>query len=343
MSKRIASVLLLLLGIVSLVPSPAASAERKGRLRVGTMANSVGLPLQRAQQAGYFDEAGLQVEIMVFATGAPINEAMAAEELDVAISGMASVYALSTGRYKYIGDGCITVQGQTMYARKDSPVVKAQGNLPGTLGDAATVKGSSILGPLATSAHYLAIKYVESLGLSSDDFRMVSMEFPQAYQAFISGEGDLISTTPPYSSQLEDAGYVQVCDLTQVLGSPLVDANFVQNAVWEKLRDEIQAFLGCYYRACADLNADPQMRKELARKWYAEEGKRYSDADLDIEAKRQSYPTLDMMLTPKFPFGFTMLAIGDFFGTQGMIPEENLPNIAASMDSSFVEQLKTSK
>ncbi|MDR1533608.1 MAG: ABC transporter substrate-binding protein [Planctomycetota bacterium] len=310
------------------------------KLLVGTMANSVGLPLQRAEQAGYFKDAGLTVEVVVFATGAPINEAMAAEELDLAVSGMASVYALATGRYKYIGEGCITIEGQTMFARKDSPVALSKGVIAGTFGSAATVKGASILGPLATSAHYLAIKYAESFGLSTDDFQMVSMEFPQSYQAFVTGKGDLISTTPPYSMQLEDAGYVKVCDLTQVLGSPLVDANYAQNKVWKERRGDLLAFLDCYYRACKDLNDNPGMRKGIAKKWYAEEGKRYSDADLDSEAKRQTYPTLDMLLTPKFPFAFTMIAIGEFFAGQGMIAKENLPNIKASLDSSLVEELK---
>ena len=129
-------------------------------LIVGTMANSLGLPVHQADIAGYFKDAGLDVKIEIFATGAPINEAMAAGNLDVAVSGMASVYALATGMYTYIGDGVITTGGESIYARADSPIAKAAANDRGVIGDAEVLKGASILGPLATTAHYQAIKYM---------------------------------------------------------------------------------------------------------------------------------------------------------------------------------------
>ncbi len=164
------------------------------KLVVGTMANSLGLPVRQAELAGYFEEAGLDVDIEIFATGAPINEAMASGDLDVAVSGMASVYALATGMYTYVGDGVITTGGESIYARADSEIAKAAKSDSGVIGSAETVKGVSILGPLATTAHYQAIKYVESFGLTADDFSMVSMDYAQAYQAFVTGEGDLIAT-----------------------------------------------------------------------------------------------------------------------------------------------------
>lgn len=73
---------------------PVSADELKGsgeKLIVGTMANALGLPVHWAQEKGYFEDAGLDVELEIFATGAPINEAMAAGELDVAVSGMASL------------------------------------------------------------------------------------------------------------------------------------------------------------------------------------------------------------------------------------------------------------
>lgn len=50
---------------------------------------------------------------------------------------------------------------------------------------------------------------------------MVSMEYAQAYEAFITGQGDLLATTPPYTSQLAaDPNYVKVADLYDVMGAP---------------------------------------------------------------------------------------------------------------------------
>lgn len=145
------------------------------KLTIGTQAKAAGLYVYVAQEMGLFEDAGLDVEIVTFASGAPINEAMAAGELDVAVSGMATVYALATGMYTYVGDGTITVNGQAIFARADSDIAKA-GNYSGNIiGSPETVKGCSILGPLSTAAHYDAISYVNTFGLTSDDFSMVSM------------------------------------------------------------------------------------------------------------------------------------------------------------------------
>ncbi|MDR1533607.1 MAG: ABC transporter substrate-binding protein [Planctomycetota bacterium] len=328
--------------------APTAFAADPGRasgrkLRVGTMAIAPGLPVHLAELNGYFKDAGLNIEIIIFPTGAPINEAMAADELDIAVSGMASVYALATGRYTYIGDGCITLEGQAIYARKDSPIAKTKEAGKSFLGDTATVRGASILGPLATSVHFMAIKYAESFGLTDGDFKMVSMDYPQAYQAFITGQGDLAATITPYSSQLENAGYVKVCDLADVMGAPLVDAVYVQKNLMKTMRPDMVAFLKCYYRACEELIGNPDMRKSVAKKWYASEGRNYTDADLDVELQRQTYPTLGTLMSKRYPFGFTMTNIVGFFVDQGMIPEENRDNVAASLDSSIVEGLKAGK
>ena len=86
---------------------PTASGKK---VVIGTLANWVGLPAWYAYAEGYYEEVGLDVEIVNFGSqGTLVNEAMAADECDIAVSGMASVYALSTGMYTYIGDGCLTI------------------------------------------------------------------------------------------------------------------------------------------------------------------------------------------------------------------------------------------
>ncbi len=291
-------------------------------LIIGTMANSLGLPVHQAEKAGYFKDAGLDVKIEIFATGAPINEAMAAGELDVAVSGMASVYALATGMYTYIGDGVITTGGESIYARADSPYAQAGADADGVIGNAEVLKDASILGPLATTAHYQAIKYMEHFGLTTDDFSMVSMDYPQAYQAFITGEGDLIANKMPYTNQLEEAGYVKVSDMNMILDNPIIDTIFVQNAVAEGRRDDLILFLECYYKACA------------------EEGITYSESDMDTEIEVKDYFTIDTVDTEANSIGSFMTDIGAFYVEQDMISTSDIPNVEASIDHSFLEAAK---
>ena len=307
-------------------------------LKIGTMAKAMGLPVKYALDQGYFADKGLDIEIITFATGAPINEAMNAGELDVAVSGMATVYNLATGNYTYIADTMISEQGQSMYVRPDSPIASA-GEEDGIIGSAETVKGMSILGPLSTSAQYNAVAYIEHFGLTSADFTMVSMEYAQAYQAFITGEGDGIASTPPYAFQLEDAGYVKVSDVSTLMGQPLTDGIYVPNDKMEELRGDLQVFLEVYYQACQELLDDEELRKEVGIAWYAEEGISYSDEDMANEIKAQTYTTLDRCKEEGYVFGTTMTTMGKFFSTQGLIEEENLGNIEACFDTSFIDKL----
>ncbi|WP_367569012.1 ABC transporter substrate-binding protein [Lacrimispora sp.] len=309
-------------------------------LKVGTMPVTLGVPVQYAYDQGYFKEKGLDLEIVLFATGAPVNEAMAAGEIDVAVSGMASVYALATDLYTYIGDGSITLDGEAIYARPDSDIAKVEGVIPGTKGSDETVRGKSILGPLATTAHFMAIKYVESVGLTANDFTMMSMEYAQAYQAFIMGEGDLLATKPPYTSQLEAEGYIKVCSVADAMGSALVNAIYAQNDIFSTRQEDLKIFLECYYRASKELNENPELRKVYSLEWYENNGITFSEEDMLAELESKIYHTMDSVGSAEYPFGATMLNIGEFFTEQGMIEESNLPNIEASMDDSLIKELK---
>ena len=333
----VVAALVLSAAVVSAADRPAASGKT---LVVGTMANSLGLPVHVADVNGYFKDAGLDVKIEIFATGAPINEAMAAGNLDVAVSGMASVYGLATGMYTYVGDGVITTGGESIYARADSPVAQQEPNERGIIGSADTVRDAMILGPLATTAHYQAIQYVEQFGLTADDFSMVSMDYSQAYQAFITGEGDLIAAKMPYTNQLLEAGYVRVCDMSQVLDDPIVDTIFVQNEVAEERKGDVELFLEAYYKACADIMNDEAMRREVAVAWYAEEGIQYSESDMDAEVNVKDYYTLETVDTTS-EIGSFMVNIGNFFVDQEMIDPDDIANVGASVDHSFLEDVKS--
>lgn len=127
------------------------------------------------------------------------------------------------------------------------------------------------------------------------------------------------------------------------MGAPLVDAIYVQNGLMNTAAGDLEAFLACYYRACEELIADPEARSRIALEWYASEGRKYTDADMAVELQRQTYPTLDLLMSEKYPFGLTMTNIAEFFVKQGMIPEENHVNVPESMDNSFVAKLKAAK
>jgi ABC-type nitrate/sulfonate/bicarbonate transport system substrate-binding protein len=309
------------------------------KLVVGTMPLTVGVPVQYAYDNGYYEEEGLDVEIVIFSTGAPINEAFAAGQLDVAASGLASVYSLANGTATWIGE-INTTGGMGVYVRPDSEIAKVKGEVtdnPNIYGSADLVKGLQILGPLGTTAQFNAICYADKFGLSSTDIELVHMEYGAAYAAFETGEGDAIALNPPFSFQAEDAGYVCAGSFEDTTGVSLLDGIFVDNKVLKDRRDDIDKFIRATYKACVALQ-DKELRYEYSMKWFNDNGKEYDEATLRSEMEVRNYMTAESMTTSDYIFGKGMTDIAKFFTSDGKIIEENLPNVQKSYDVSILKE-----
>ena len=82
-------------------------------LNVGVQSNIISIPTVYAEEKGYFDDLGLDVNLIMFPNGSPENEGLAAEQLDVASNGLASVYSTASGLCDWIAEsdsGSITAK-----------------------------------------------------------------------------------------------------------------------------------------------------------------------------------------------------------------------------------------
>lgn len=316
---------------------PSAPEVSSEPLNVGILVSTVGIPALYAQEKGWFEEAGLNVNLIIFATGAPVNEAIAAEELDVACSGFASVYSLANANCTWLLD-INSTGGMGVYARPDSPVVAA-GNtvsdLPKMLGSAETVKGLQILGPVGTAVQYMTEGYAEKLGLANDEVNMVNMEYAAAYQAFTTGEGDLAAMNPPTSYTLEDEGYIQVASFEDSTGVSLCDGCFARNAICESRPADIQAFVKVLIRAMDELQ-DYDTRFEFSMRKFTENGTTYTDDILNREIEDRAYYGTELTTASDYVFGEAWGAITDFLVRAEKISAENAPNVASSLDPSYL-------
>ena len=321
-----------------------AGTEMTGEtLTIGTMAMPLGLPVYVAESMGLFDSVGLDVQMDIFASGTPINEAMAADQFDMAVSGWASVYALATGEFTYIGDGCMSYYGQKIYGRPDGAYANdTSSGIENVLGSADTIRGVSVLAPSNTSSHFLTLQYVQALGLTPSDIEFVNMQYPDAYSAFITGNGDLIATTNPYNQQLADGGYVEVCDLTDIVPTMIADAIYCQNRLIEDgtRNADILAFLDCFYVASQMLVDDPDLWYESGMKWYSENGYTYTDSDMTQEIDSRTFNTFETLCTPEHEFGFGMEILAEFYNGVGSIEDEGVELLKACINDSFVRALQ---
>lgn len=309
---------------------------------VGGQLRQTSLYLYYARDMGLFEQAGLNIEIETFSSGMTINEAMTAGELDMAANGMASVYILPTEMFAYVGDATINEGGQEMYCRSDSDAAQAgqYGDTP-YVGSPETVRGKTFLGLGGNTPQYNAIGYAEALGLTANDINFVNMDHAAAYEAFISGQGDFLATTPPYSSILAaDPAYTKVAGLADIMGAPLMDSIVVTNTMLDKYHDDVIAFVECCYEAMDMLVANPEARAEYAMNLYKNEGGvTYSDDDMASEIANVTYWTWDMLEDSPYEFGTTMKQIGQFFIGQGLIEEGSIPAIEAALHEDVLQEV----
>ncbi len=310
-------------------------ASDREELRVGTMALTMGVPVLYAEEKGYFEEAGLDVSIELFATGAPINEAIAAEQIDIAVSGFASVYSLANADCTWLAD-VNTTGGMGLFARADSAI--AQNTVEnGLIGDAENLKGMQILGPLGTAVQYMTESYAEKYDLAPSDINQVNMEYGPAYQAFTTGEADAVAANPPYSYQLAEEGYTMLCSFEDATGVNMCDGCFARSEVVENRPEEVQLFVNCLVKAMDELQ-DDTLRSEYTRKVYDDNAISCTDEALAHEIEDRKYVGSNMMKEDGYVLGEAWVAITDFLVAAEKITEDNAPNVAASINPAFVSK-----
>jgi len=321
-----------------------ASSQPSGEvIRVGTMPNHTGLPVQYALENGMYEEAGLNIELIFFPTGAPINEALAAEQLDLASSGTASVFALASGQCYWLGDSVKTVAGLGVYVRPDSPVLQDKGlvdGYPNVYGSAETIKGLTILGALGTSDQFEAVCWAQVFGLTGNDFQMLNMERGPAVQAFKVGEGDAIACGgPPHNYELEEAGFIEAASLTDVFGMANTDGFLGRKSFVDKRREDVKKFLEVTCQAMDVLYNNDDLTAEFAMKFYNDNGRNYTAEMMQGEIRDKDYTGKEDILSPDYRFGPTMVGIGKFYVTEGKIEPELEENIYSSMYPDLLNEI----
>ena len=120
--------------------APAESSESSGErtftasgetLNVGVQSNIISIPTVYAYEHGYYEELGLDVNLIMFPNGSPENEGLAAEQLDLASNGLASVYSMASGLCDWIGESDSGSSTLAIYMRPDCDALNYKGEIEG--------------------------------------------------------------------------------------------------------------------------------------------------------------------------------------------------------------------
>ena len=322
----------------------SASADKpSGKpLVVGVQSSIISVPIVYAKEKGYFDDLGLDVELVVFPNGSPENEGLAAEQLDVASNGLASVFSMASGLCAWVGETDTIGDSTWIYARPDNPVFQHKGEIegrPDMYGSADTLKGQKILGPTRTIQQHMAAAYMNQFGLSAGkDYEFLNMDNSAAAQAFLAGQGDMIGVADfSFVEQMEKAGMKRVASYQEATGGEFLNGILARYDVLKDRREDVVLLLKGMYKASEELQNNPETRKEFSYKFYNDNGKTTSEEALDQEIASRTYVTPEYMKDDNYVMGFGMVNTGKFFASIGTIEESQAENVQSAIDNSLIK------
>ena len=326
--------------------TPAATDSETGEktftpsgktLNVGVQSNIISIPTYYAYEQGYYEELGLDVNIIMFPNGAPENEGLAAEQLDVASNGLASVYSMASGLCDWIGESDSGSIIAAVYMRPTCEATQISGQIdgkPDMKGSAETLKGLRVLGPTSTMEQWIAASYFSQFGLTAGaDYEYLNMDRAAAAQAIIGGEGDVfVATDVDYARMMEENGFVKVADCMEATGTSFNNGFLARKDVLNERYDDVVLFLQAMYRAADELQADPELRNTVALKYYSDNGKPANADDVAKETEIRPFITSADLAADGYQLGAGTLQVGSFFASIGTIEKDQVALIEEAIN-----------
>jgi sulfonate transport system substrate-binding protein len=307
-------------------------------LRVGLLAADTSYSAKYVSDQGWDKKNGFKIENIVFTTGAPMNEALGANQWDVATIGAAGVFSVTSYGAKLIADIDFAALGHDLYARPNDPMVKVKGfnpTYPKILGSPETVKGKTIICEMGTVYQMRALKWLEKLGVKDKDVKITNMTYAQGWQAFKEGQGDVIALSYPQSTEAVQKGYVKVASF-QDLGVPYNDVLVVNKNSYTGKRTLITKFTKLLFHANDVLEKNKALKKQLLQKWYADNGQKVDEAAVNIDIKNKPFITSKQAKTWKF--GESTRQFAEFMSTIGKLPADKLPMLDKNITDEILKK-----
>lgn len=274
-----------------------APSNKTYHLKVaGIDGSSTLFPVYVAQQKGWFEEAGLDIERIGFTNGPVTMEAIDTWDISVTgiggvLSGLISYDAVLLGKLQ-ADDG-----SQYMFIRPDSDMAAAgtghNSINDAIVGDAGSWTGKSVNCTYGTVLHYLLIKTLSGFGLTIDDVSVNWMDIPTSNASFLAGEGDAACVSGDVSFQPDKEEFVVAS--TGPLAELGLQTNFVANPTAIKdpeLREAMKAFLRVFFDTTDWITANPDEAVQYMIDWCEYAGRSIDEEVARINCTVDHYYTL---------------------------------------------------
>lgn len=304
-------------------PQPAQPQQpaTPARIKVGLLPIEDGLPFWVAAAQGYFQEAGVEVELVNFKSADERDVALTAGQIDGAITDtVASTTLVASGaKVKIISLSLGATPAEGRFAVLASP--KSQVNsLADLKGVPVAISNNSII-------HYVTDKLLEQAGFAPNEIHTLAIpQIPVRFEALMNGQIEAATLPDPLATLAEHLGARVLADDTK-MGQNLSQSVilFSEQSLAEK-GDGVRKMLAAYNKAVADIVAEPnKFRHQLVEK--ARLPKEIQDSYPVNAYSPAQLPTRDQLGTVsdwlvakgviKAPVAYEALVNGDFLPWPG--------------------------
>lgn len=252
----------------------ATNSENPGKISIGFWPVAAGLPLFIADKKGYFKDAGLDVEVVKFASANQVAEALIAGRLQGTGNGVASgalglSEIASPGLFKIFAANPSNVDYklEQVIVAKDSPIQSI-----------ADLKGKKLASGPGAQNLAIAQAILAKAGITAPQVQQ--LEIRQHVAAIASGQIDAAYTLEPTGTVGEMKGITRVLEYgvvsTNILGNPkapwfggsaALSSKFIQ-----QYPSTTKTYIEAYRRAIQDIRDNPDEVRQYLVGYTAIEG-----------------------------------------------------------------------
>jgi len=255
--KLFGAITIIVMFCLSLAACAPGQEAEDTNLKMGLLPILDVIPFYVAEQSGYFEDEGINVELVPVKSAQERDALMQAGEIDGMLNDL-----ISTGLFNR-DEAQIKIVATARRAYPESPqfrVLAAPGSEIGSVQDLAGV-------PIGISQNtvieYITDRLLEAEGLSSDQIEIIEVSaIPVRFEQLMAGQIDAATLPDPLAQGALAAGATQVIDDSQYAEYSQSVLSFSTQAV-ENKPNTIGKFLKAWNQAVGDLNGNPDGFSDL--------------------------------------------------------------------------------
>ena len=151
-----------------------------------------------ADQMGFFEEAGLEVDAQRFTAGAPAVAALASGSLDMSYVGLGPMPTIMQGIAEIVGFDNVTYSDQVL-VQADSGIENIAG-----------LSGQTVMAPRGSGSQILLYLALEQEGLGPDDIEELGGNPATIVSAMVSGQAPAAALWSPFNAEIAEMAGTQV-------------------------------------------------------------------------------------------------------------------------------------